>query len=236
MPVGAGRAAARPGSRPSDRGGRLHGAELRHETRAALFGVEAAASGLTRHRLLTAEQIDELSRGLVAEVRRLLTLLGGRSSETGTFDLGAAITPVFTCARADGVVVRSNVPDGIRVSGRADSTAQVVLALLTNAQRHAPGSPVDVRVSQSDDGVVLYVEDRGPGVPPSLQERLFARHVRVVPSDGSGLGLFIARRLMEDQRGTIVVQPRAGGGSCFVLRFDRPQTPALALVAPTPPA
>ena len=56
-------------------------AELRHEARAALLGVEAAASGLTQHRLLTAEQIDELSQGLVAEVRRLLALLDGRIRE-----------------------------------------------------------------------------------------------------------------------------------------------------------
>ena len=149
--------------RHPDRSRRRHDAELRHEARAALLAVEAAASGLTHHQLLTAEQIDELSGGLVAEVRRLLALLDGRSSEAATFDLHAAIAPVLTCARAHGLDVTSSVPGGIHVSGSADSTAQVLRALLTNAQQHAPGSPVEVRVSRSDDGVVLYVEDRGPG-------------------------------------------------------------------------
>ncbi len=181
-------------------------AELRHEARAALLGVEAAASGLTQHRLLTAEQIDELSQGLVAEVRRLVALLDGRTREPETFDLHDAIAPVLTCARAEGLDVRSTVPRGIEVAGSADSTAQVVLALLTNAQRHAPGSPVEVRVS-TVDGVDVYVEDRGPGVPESLQERVFERHMRAVGSDGSGLGLFIARRLMHDQGGSIAVEP-----------------------------
>ena len=124
-------------------------AELRHEARAALLGVEAAASGLTQHRLLTAEQIDELSQGLVAEVRRLLALLDGRIREPETFDLHDAIAPVLTCARAEGLDVRSTVPRGIEVAGSADSTAQVLLALLTNAQRHAPGSPVEVRAIDS---------------------------------------------------------------------------------------
>ena len=231
---GAGGQVPQCASRHPDRSGRLHDAELRHEARAALLAVEAAASGLTHHQLLTAEQIDELSGGLVAEVRRLLALLDGRSSEAATFDMQAAIAPVLTCARAHGLDVKASVPGGIRVSGSADSTAQVLRALLTNAQRHAPGSSVEVRVSRSVDGVVLYVEDRGPGVPRALQERVFERHVRAVGSDGSGLGLFIARRLMEDQNGTIAVQPRVGGGSCFVLRFGRPPTPSL--VALTRPA
>ena len=205
-------------------------AELRHEARAALLGVEAAASGLTQHRLLTAEQIDELSQGLVAEVRRLLALLDGRIREPETFDLHDAIAPVLTCASAEGLDVRSTVPRGIEVAGSADSTAQVVLALLTNAQRHAPGSPVEVRVSTAD-GVAVYVEDRGPGVPESLQERVFERHMQVVGSDGSGLGLFIARRLMHDQGGSIAVEPRAGGGSSFVLRLQGWPTEPLNLEA-----
>jgi signal transduction histidine kinase len=218
-PAGVERTAPRRGHLRTDRGGLAGEAELRHEARAALLGVEAAASGLTGHRLLTAEQIDELSTGLVAEVRRLLALLDERSAGASCFDLHDAIAPVLTCARAEGLEVRSTVPRGIGVVGNVDSTAQVLLALLTNAQRHALGSPVDVRVS-TVDGVAVYVEDRGPGVPESLQERVFERHMQAVGSDGSGLGLFIARRLMQEQGGTIAVEPRAGGGSSFVLRLQ----------------
>jgi two-component system OmpR family sensor kinase len=230
------RIAPRRGRRRADRGGWLQDAELRHEARAALLGIEAAASGLTQHRLLTSEQTDDLSNGLVAEVRRLLDLLDGRSSGVATFDLHDAIAPVLTCARAEGLDVRSSVPRGLEVAGNADSTAQVLLALLTNAQRHAAGSPVEVGASRTADGVTLHVEDRGPGVPESLQERVFERHMRAVGSDGSGLGLFIARRLMEEQNATIAVRPRDGGGSAFMLHFERPGTPMAALVSPTRPA
>jgi signal transduction histidine kinase len=238
-PAGAERLAPRRGHRPTDRGVLVSEAELRHEALAALLGVEAAASGLTHHRLLSSEQIDELSRGLVAEVRRLLALLDGRVREPASFDLHDAIAPVLTCARAEGLDVRSTVPRGIEVPGNADSTAQVLLALLTNAQRHAPGSPVEVRVS-TVDGVAVYVEDRGPGVPESLQERVFERHMQAVGSDGSGLGLFIARQLMQDQGGTIAVEPRAGGGSSFVLRLPgwlaEPLNHEAARVPPKRPA
>ena len=62
-----------------------------------------------------------------------------------------------------------------------------MVALLTTARRHAPGSPVDAGVSAVDDMVLVYVEDRGPGVPTSLQEgRVFERHMKAVGNDGSG--------------------------------------------------
>ena len=155
-------------------------------------------------------------------------MLDGRVAAPATFDLHEAITPVLTCARADGLEVRSSVPDGIEVVGTPDCVAQVLLALLTNVKRHAPGSPVDVWARHSDDGVTVYVEDRGPGIPASLQERVFERRMKAVGSDGSGLGLFIARQLMEEQDGSIDVVPRAGGGTSVVLRFRSPQE--------TPPA
>ena len=113
------------------------------------------------------------------------------------------------------------MPHGIEVVGRRDTTAQVVLGLLHNARKHAPGSPVDVRASVSGDAVTLYVEDRGTGIPGPSPERVFERGVRGSDSDGSGLGLFIARRLMTEQGGSISVRSRPGGGASFVLRFRR---------------
>ena len=211
-------------------------AELRHEARAALLGIEAAATGLARHHnLLPVEQIDELAHGLVAEVRRLRGLLDGQAAAPATFDLREAFLPVLTCARADGLDVRSSLPDGIEVVGAPDRAAQVLLALLTNAKHHAPGSPVEIRAVVADSEVSVYVEDRGPGIPASLQERVFERRMKAVGSDGSGLGLFIARQLMEEQAAASRSGP-AGGGTSVVLRFHRRnETPSIdASTALTP--
>jgi len=195
------------------------GSELRHEAAAALLGIEAAALGLTRHRQLPAAQLDELSNGLLAEVRRLRAMLDQRVAARTTFDLCEAIAPVLTCARARGLIVRSTVEPGVRVLGRPDTTAQVLVALLTNADRHAPGSPIDVRAFGPGPVVTLVVEDRGPGAPDVQRERVFERSVQLVEGRGSGLGLFIARRLMEEQHGTIAVESRPGGGTSVLLRF-----------------
>ena len=201
----------------------INGREERdHDLRAALFGIEASAEGLSRHReRLTPLQIDELAAGLAAEVCRLRSLVDGHCTEAGTFDLIDAIEPVVACGRASGLDVRLSVPQGIEVFGRRDTTAQVVLGLLHNARKHAPGSPVDVRASVSGDAATLYVEDRGTGIPGPSPERVFERGVRGSDSDGSGLGLFIARRLMTEQGGSISVRSRPGGGASFVLRFRR---------------
>jgi signal transduction histidine kinase len=197
-------------------------AELRHETRAALFGIEAAASGLARHHnVLSAEQISELTHGLVAEIQRLRGLLDERAVTPATFDLREAFLPVLTCAQAGGLDVRSRLPYGIEVVGAADRAAQVLLALLMNAKLHAAGSPVEIRAVVTSADVSVYVEDRGPGIPASLQERVFERHMKAVGSQGSGLGLCIARELMEAQGGSIEVEPRVGRGVSVVLRFRK---------------
>ena len=193
-----------------------------HDLRAALFGIEASAEGLSRHReYLTELQFDELAHGLVEEVRRLRGLLEGRTSSSCSFDLGEAIGPVIACARASGLDVCSSVPRGIDVEGRRDSTAQVVLALLDNARHHAAPSPVEVWASVTGGTVTLHVEDRGRGVSGVPLERLFERGVRGDDSTGSGLGLFMARRLMVEQGGSIAVRSRPGSGAAFVLRFRR---------------
>lgn len=194
--------------------------ERDHEVRAALLGIEASAQGLRSHRdLFTAGQFDVLAEALVDEVRRLRAMLDGRLGAPTVFDLADAIAPVVSCARASGLDVHTLLDPGIEVNGRRDSTAQIMLALLDNAREHAASSPVEVRATVLSGAVALYVEDRGPGITGPAPERVFERGVRGDYSVGSGLGLFIARRLMTWQGGTIAVRSRAGGGTSFVLRF-----------------
>jgi signal transduction histidine kinase len=199
-----------------------HTEEREHELCAALFGIESAAEVLFRHRQsMTDHQFEDLTRGVLAEVRRLRGMLTGYIGRRDGFDLAEAIDPVIVCARSSGLEVRSSVPRGVDVEGCLASTAQVVLTLLDNARQHAAASPVDVRATLLGDVAALYVEDRGRGLCGQSPERLFERGVCGDDSSGSGLGLFIARRLMSEQGGSIAVRPRVGGGASFVVRFRR---------------
>jgi signal transduction histidine kinase len=197
-------------------------AERDHELRAALFGIEASASGLNQHRdQLSSTQVDELVDGLVAEIRRLRILFNGPAVTPSTYDLGDAIRRVVACANASGLDVTFFLPPGVEVEGARESAAQVLVALLDNVRQHAESSPVDVRVAVLDDVVDVFVEDRGPGIPVPLRRRLFERGVCGEETGGTGLGLHIAHRLMVDQGGSISVRPRRGGGTTFMLRFQR---------------
>src|SRR4051794_28845071 len=197
-------------------------AERDHEMRAALFAIEVAAAGVSRNRdRMTTRQVDELMDGLVAETRRVRALLHGGDAASTTFDLADTLAPVLACARAAGMDVRSAVGTGVCVEGRPDHTAQVVVALLDNARHHAPTSPIELRLELHDDTVTLSVADHGPGIDPALSERMFERGVRGGASCGSGLGLYVARRLMHEQRGTIEVRTGPGAGAEFALQFRR---------------
>lgn len=201
--------------------------EHRHEARAALFGIEAAAQCLSRYRhRLSAAELSELSSGLLSEIGRLRALVEDATRRSTSFDLREAVMPVVSCTRAHGLTVLVDIPAGLEVEGVPESTAQVVLALLTNARCHASGSDVELRAEPGEGQIALYVEDRGPGVPDRLAGLAFERTAQGARGHGSGLGLFVARRLMEDQRGSIDVRRRHGGGSSFVVRLPRSTRPA----------
>ena len=107
------------------------------------------------------------------------------------------------------------MPEGIEVTGRRHDTAQVVFALLDNARKHAAPSPVDIRATVRGGVTTLFIEDYGNGITGPLRERVFERGVVGDKTGGSGLGLFIARRLMVEQGGSLSVHTRPCGGASF---------------------
>jgi light-regulated signal transduction histidine kinase (bacteriophytochrome) len=106
--------------------------------------------------------------------------------------------------------------------GRPLDTAAVVQNLLVNARRYAPGSVITVNAVQTGDRVQLQVEDSGPGIPERERAAVFERGVRGSTSrgvEGTGLGLFVSRRLMAEQHGSLRLRSGAAGGACFVIEL-----------------
>jgi two-component system sensor histidine kinase BaeS len=95
---------------------------------------------------------------------------------------------------------------------------QVVSNLVSNALNQMPdGGRLDVTARAEGAGVIIEVADTGPGIPPDRLERVFERFVKSGDSTGSGLGLSIARDLVEAHGGTITAANRPEGGAVFTI-------------------
>jgi two-component system sensor histidine kinase KdpD len=101
---------------------------------------------------------------------------------------------------------------------------QVLINLLENALRHTPPeSPIDIAAWPADASVVVEIADRGPGLPPGDEQRVFEKFYHTQPlgrATGVGLGLTICRGFVEAHGGRIWAENRAGGGAQF--RFTLP--------------
>lgn len=196
--------------------------EQRHDLRSALFAIGGVADLLRRSQdQLDAGTVDALTEALRAEVARVQELVAEREREDlQPFSLREALSPLVVLERSNGRDVTLTVTDHMVARGRPTETVQVVRNLLDNAAIYAPGSPVVVRAEARDDWIVLVVEDRGPGVPSAERRAIFDRAKRGSTStgtEGSGLGLYVASRLMREQGGDIWVGDRPGGGAAFIL-------------------
>lgn len=104
---------------------------------------------------------------------------------------------------------------------------QVLICLLDNAVKHAPsGSTVSITWRREDDVVTIGVTDEGKGIDPTDVPRLFARFGRLErvlgqSQGGVGLGLYIARRLVDAMDGRIEVESAPGEGSTFYVTLPR---------------
>jgi len=130
---------------------------------------------------------------------------------------------------AAGFRLECDLPESpVFVKGDKDALAQVVVNLLSNAEKYSDSrKEIYLRLEQATDPlpyVELKVQDRGLGVPEGCGEKIFEQFYRAHDSlssgiQGSGLGLTLARQIARAHGGDLVYAAREGGGSCFALRL-----------------
>jgi signal transduction histidine kinase len=160
-------------------------------------------------------------------VRDLLFLARADDPATGTAHAPVDLDDVVLTeverirSRARSHIVASSV-SAVEVSGSADQLGRVIRNLLENADRHAE-SRITVELHGSDHTAVIVVADDGAGVPAADRERIFERFTRLDDSrsratGGAGLGLAIAKEIVEAHAGRIYVESGSGGAR-FVVRL-----------------
>jgi two-component system phosphate regulon sensor histidine kinase PhoR len=141
--------------------------------------------------------------------------------------IGAVIDLLETRANERGLTLEVEVEDDLTFLGDERSLEQVLVNLVDNAIKYTPrGGRVGLSARLDGDSAVFEVWDTGPGVPEAHRARLFERFYRVDPGrsrdmGGTGLGLSIVKHLVEAMRGSVGMEPRAGGGSVFWVRLSR---------------
>jgi signal transduction histidine kinase len=116
--------------------------------------------------------------------------------------------------RIDGPASGESLP----ASGDFRRALQVVVNLLTNAIRYSPeGGQVWIRTDREGDLAALIIADQGKGISAGDQERIFEKFERIDPAEpgGTGLGLYIARRLARAMDGDLAVDSAPGQGARF---------------------
>ena len=202
-----------------------------HDLRTPLTSILGIALMLDQEELqVSPEEQRDLRRRLAANARKLESMLSNlldlERLKRGVVE--ASLEPTDVGKLVHHMVAEADFLSGRDVSVRADSiiatldgakVERIVENLLVNAGKHTPpGTPVWVEVTEHDGGLLIVVEDAGPGVPPALEEAVFEPFRQgegYQPSPGSGIGLSLVARFAELHGGRAWVEPREGGGASF---------------------
>lgn len=197
-------------------------AVLVHELRSPTAALEAIAKALV-HGKLGAPDRKELVRlavGACLSIERIVVDASYQRVDARTVDLGTLVGDVAAQATLDGALVEVDVdPRTPLVRGDELRLKQALGNLVANARVHSGTSAAIVIGTRArEDGVDLFVEDVGRGVPASERERIVQPGVRLDPKrPGSGLGLAIVRAIAEAHGGRLLVESAPGSGSTFTI-------------------
>lgn len=173
--------------------------------------IELNSEGRAEFLDIINEETDRLN-GFIESMVQLARVEAGHDGRTAAF---SSVEEIITIAleRAEAITDRHhltvNLQEGlplIRVDARA--IAEVVYNLIENAVKYSPDqTTITITAVQRANTVLISVADEGKGIPPEMRERVFEKFVRLdgSHSDGLGLGLAIARGIVEAQNGRIEI-------------------------------
>jgi two-component system sensor histidine kinase KdpD len=208
-----------------------------HDLRTPLSTITGADSTLRAHwEKLAVETRQDLLESISEEAERLSRLVGNLLDmtrfESGGVKLRRDLYPLEEIVGAalqrlekklEGRSVTTVLPEDLPpVYGDDVLLGQVVVNLVENALKYTPaGTALELAAETAGDDLVLEVRDRGPGLVPGEEQRVFEKFYRGASKGigGAGLGLAICRAIVQAHQGEIAAYNRPGGGAVFRIRL-----------------
>jgi PAS domain S-box-containing protein len=222
-------------------------AVVSHELRTPLVPIKGwAQTLLSRGDRLSDEQRRTAVQSILTQAQRLealvLNILESARVEAGPAQpvdlvdvaaVAAHIVEDMLAARPERVIRVQSPQARCPVRGSMMWVDRALANLIANAVKYSPDdSPVEVVVASDDATVTVSITDLGPGISAEAHERIFERFERLEESrkqTGTGLGLYIARRLARAMGGEVTVSSAPGAGSTFVLALPAWSEPGGAM-------
>jgi diguanylate cyclase (GGDEF)-like protein len=186
----------------------------------SVVGDMPEAAPLLQSVVRNAERIDRLVTSL-SDAQQ--SEIGALSVRPGLFDLVALVRDVAPTVLPEDRELRIEAPDEVTVEADGARVEQILVNLLTNAEKFSPpDSAIVIGVDGDEREAWVVVADEGPGVPPERVADIFRKFGRLERSKkGVGLGLFLSRRLARAHGGELQYRRRHPAGSEFVLTLPR---------------
>lgn len=214
-------------------------ADVSHELRTPLTTLRGNLGLLSRQPALPQEDQADIIEDMVEESDRLIRLVNdllalaradaGRNLAKDTVNISTLLEESCRQARqlAPERQIALDAPPFLLAMGDRDALKQVLLIVLDNALKHTQGA-IELSARTANGQVVIDVCDEGPGIPPDQLAHVFERFYRgedQIGVSGLGLGLPIAKALMEGQNGTIQIQSEQGQGSIVLISLPMQVSP-----------
>ena len=222
---------------------RQFAADASHELRTPLSVVMASADLLANDPSIESPFLKQVIEDLKDEVKKMSKLVGdlltvARSDNNAEkikfqkFDLSSVMQQVTRnmqmMAEKKNITIAENIPDGISYAGDEQKIKQLILIFVDNAIKYTQeNGHIDVALAlERNNKVIFSVRDNGIGIAKEDQEKIFGRFYRVDKArsremGGNGLGLAIAKDIIEVHHGQIYIESALGQGTAFTVELPQ---------------
>jgi PAS domain S-box-containing protein len=209
-------------------------ANFAHEIKNPLNGLSIASQRLVRefpqenpdYQLLTGTLLKEIN-ALNRVLNDFLGLVRPHVKPEEVFDLGLVVMDAANVvreqARERGYEFTEQIANNQKMTGHPDDLKRAVLNIMVNSIDALSGMTghqggINIGFSRDKNKLVLVIQDNGPGIDKEEQDKIFTPYFTTKKS-GTGLGLYIAQKIIHDHEGTIIVDSQKGSGTKFTISF-----------------